>query len=93
MGARYFLTVICPECGTEEEDVYYAPTCDFVSHTCSGCGTGIDLEKYTGITYEDASNIAEIEAVILALTPKEAEYIDGRKMSCDEINRASGVFL
>jgi len=51
------------------------------------------LEKYTGITYEDASNIAEIEAVILALTPKEAEYIDGRKMSCDEINRASGVFL
>ena len=104
MGTRYFLTVVC-ECGVEEEDVCYAPTCGFVSHTCSGCGAVIDLEKRTGITYEDASNVAEIEAAIaetmkqnpemlpLALTPEEAEYISEREMSCDEINRASGFSL
>jgi len=104
MGTRYFLTVVC-ECGAEEEDVCYAPTCGFVSHTCSGCGTEIDLEKYTGITYKDASNRAEIEAIIagmmkqnpemlsLSLTPEEAEYISERKVSCDEINRASGFSL
>lgn len=55
MGDRYFLTVKCPSCDTIDEDVYYAPTCDFVSHTCSKCGARIDLAEYTGISYEDAS--------------------------------------
>ena len=64
MGTRYILTVVCPECGATEEGVYYAPTCGFVSHICSECKTEIDLEKHTGITYGDASNVAEIETAI-----------------------------
>jgi len=64
MGDRYILTVVCPECGSTEDDVYYAPTCGFVTHKCSGCGMEIDLETYTGITYVDASNAEMIEYLI-----------------------------
>jgi endogenous inhibitor of DNA gyrase (YacG/DUF329 family) len=63
MGDRYFLTVKCPQCGVITEDVYYAPTCDFFDFTCK-CGNVIDLEKYTGITYEDASNLSEITKLV-----------------------------
>lgn len=56
VGDRYFLTVKCPSCDIVDENVYYAPTCGFVSHVCSGCGAHIDLAEYTGISYEDASN-------------------------------------
>jgi len=61
MGDRYILTVVCPECGTEDDDVFYAPTCGFVTHKCSGCGIELDLEKYTGITYSDVSNAELLE--------------------------------
>lgn len=60
MGDRYILTVKCPKCGHEDDNVYYAPTCGFTEHKCS-CGHIVDLEKLTGITYEEASNRAEIE--------------------------------
>lgn len=63
MGDRYILAVKCPSCDTVDEDVYYAPTCDFVSHKCSGCGASIDLVEYTGVSYEEASNVGLIEAV------------------------------
>lgn len=63
MGDRYILDVECPECNNIDETVYYAPTCGFVSHTCSGCGTRIDLAEYTGISYEDASNADLIENI------------------------------
>ena len=63
MGDRYILPLICPTCGTEDDDVYYAPTCGFTTHRCSGCGAEIDLEQYTGITYEEASNKELIEAI------------------------------
>jgi len=59
MGTRYWLNVKCDKCGVILKDVYYAPTCDFVNVECN-CGNIIDLGKYTGITYEDASNIEEI---------------------------------
>ena len=49
MGDRYFLTVKCPKCGLSEEDIYYAPTCGFKTHTCR-CGHEVDLEEYTGIS-------------------------------------------
>lgn len=62
MGTRYVLEVKCPSCDTVDEDVY-APTCDFVSHTCSGCGVCIDLAEYTGISYEDASSLDLIEKI------------------------------
>jgi len=64
MGTRYILSVICPACGCVAEDVYYAPTCDFVNHTCCACGTVIELEEYTGISYEDASNRQEIDKML-----------------------------
>ena len=66
MGTRYFLTVKCPVCGHQDQDVYYAPTCGFVDWTC-GCGHVVDLEKLTGISYEEASNLVEIEAIIEAV--------------------------
>jgi ribosomal protein S27E len=67
MGDRYFLTVTCKGCGITVEDVYYAPTCDFVDWECPHCGEVTDLEEYTGITYEDASNVAAIREVLEAV--------------------------
>lgn len=64
MGDRYFLTVTCPKCGFYDDDVYYAPTCGFKSWRCEKCGQVIDLEKYTGISEEDASNRSEIEELL-----------------------------
>jgi len=68
MGDRYFLDVICPRCGHRDEDVYYAPTCGFTEYRCP-CGWLIDLGEYTGISYEDASNAAEISALIESQEP------------------------
>jgi len=45
MGARYISRIDCPKCGSIEE-VYYAPTCDFTTHKCSGCGYVIELAEY-----------------------------------------------
>jgi hypothetical protein len=64
MGTRYFITVICPQCGHEELDVYYAPTCGLASYICT-CGFEVDLEEVTGISYDEASNREEIEAAIM----------------------------
>lgn len=63
MGDRYFLEITCPECGLRDEEVYFAPTCDFVDWKCQ-CGYVVDLVKLTGITPEMASNKAEIAAAI-----------------------------
>ena len=64
MGTRYFLGVVCPRCGAEEEDVWYAPTCGVKTFTCSHCGYVVDLEAYTGISEEEASNRLEIESAM-----------------------------
>lgn len=63
MGTRYILEVKCPKCGALDDGVYYAPTCGFTTHECT-CGNVIDLEEYTGVSYEDASNAAEIEKLL-----------------------------
>lgn len=63
MGDRLILTVKCSECGHEDDDVYYAPTCGFTHHHCV-CGNVIDLEEFTGITAEDLSNADEIKKAI-----------------------------
>ena len=63
MGTRYYIPVTCPECKFHDNDVYYAPTCGFVTWTCR-CGHVVDLEELTGIGYDEASNIAEIEAIL-----------------------------
>lgn len=62
MGDRYFLTVACPSCGASDDSVYYAPTCGIIEHKCP-CGHVTDLEKYTGISFEDASNRKLLEKV------------------------------
>ncbi len=36
MGTRYYFDVKC-ECGQVDKNVYYAPTCGFLTHKCSGC--------------------------------------------------------
>jgi len=64
VGSRYILTIICPKCGYEDEDVYYAPTCGIMSWRCPECNKYINLEKYTGITYEMASNRGMIEEMV-----------------------------
>lgn len=69
MGTRYFVPALCPACGKRDE-AYYAPTCGFTTWMCE-CGHAIDLEAMTGISYEDASNAGEIEAVIANLVGEE----------------------
>jgi len=66
MGTRYILDVRCPECGFLNESVYYAPTCNFLTYACEGCGAEIDLEEYTGIRVEEASNSKRISEIIEA---------------------------
>ena len=63
MGDRYFISVRCPKCDYVDSDVYYAPTCGFINWNCPECNYEIDLEKYTGITYEDASNASIIKDI------------------------------
>jgi len=67
MGDRYFLQVTCPKCKFTEEDVYYAPTCGFTEWVCPKCGEKVDLEEYTGISYEDCSNAGLINAMVESL--------------------------
>lgn len=55
MGDRYIITVICSECGAKHLNVWYAPTCGVKEFECP-CGHVVDLEEYTGITEEQASN-------------------------------------
>ncbi len=60
MGDRYILPITCKKCGHFDDDVYYAPTCGIVDWFCPKCGNKVDLEKMTGISYDDASNLATI---------------------------------
>lgn len=64
MGTRYYITVVCSGCGHTDNDVYYAPTCGFTTHTCPECRTITDLEAYTGISEAEASNLAEIQDIV-----------------------------
>ena len=60
MGIREILEVTCPQCGFEDDDVPFAPTCDFVTWKCPECGFVVDLMAMTGISYEEASNADEM---------------------------------
>lgn len=62
MGNRYIISVLCV-CGNWDNDVCYAPICGWATHKCSKCGHVIDLEEYTGISYEEASNIDTIQSI------------------------------
>lgn len=55
MGDRYYLTVEC-ECGEKDGDVFYAPTCGFITWDCPACGKVINLEEYSGIDAEGCAN-------------------------------------
>ena len=50
-----------------DTDVYHAPTCGFIEWICPKCGEIVDLEKLTGITYEDCSNKELIRQIIEAI--------------------------
>ncbi len=71
MGDRYYIQVKCPKCSFLDNDVYYAPTCGFLDWICPKCNLKVDLEKYTGITYEEASNKDLIEEKIKELKKGE----------------------
>jgi hypothetical protein len=43
MGDRFFLPLPCASCGVINEDVYYAPTCDFTDFVCKSCGLINDI--------------------------------------------------
>ena len=65
MGDRYLIDVTCPKCGHHGKELQcYAPTCGFKTFVCSNCSFVIDLEQYTGISEEEASNRAKIEAIV-----------------------------
>ena len=64
MGARYIIEVKCPQCGFKDNDVNYAPTCGFTTWLCPHCSRIVNLEKYTGISKAEASNIQEIKELI-----------------------------
>lgn len=55
MGDRYIGEIKCPACGHEDE-YYYAPTCGFNEWICTKCDKVVNLEEYTGISKEEASN-------------------------------------
>lgn len=71
MGDRYLLTVECI-CGHVDNDVYYAPTCEFLEWRCPKCRGETNLEEYTGISYGDASNCEEIDILVRALVGRHA---------------------
>lgn len=69
MGDRFWINVTCPKCGFHHDDMAcYAPTCGITEWTCRNCDSVINLEEYTGVTKEDASNKAKIESVIKNLS-------------------------
>ena len=69
MGDRYFLEIVCHCCGFKSGEVYFAPTSGFVTWTCV-CGVTIDLYKYTGITYEESSNLDENRKIVEEISAK-----------------------
>ena len=56
MGDRYTLTMKCPRCGHEDDDVWYAPTSGFMTWECQKCNKVVDLEEYSGIDAEGTAN-------------------------------------
>jgi ribosomal protein S27E len=64
MGDRYFLQMKCTKCGTEDNEVYFAPTCGFTNWKCPTCGKLVNLIKHTGITAKMASNKVAIKKII-----------------------------
>jgi len=45
----------CPHCGELNDDVYYAPTCDFITHRCEHCNQvfGIQMGFYAVKTTDE----------------------------------------
>jgi len=82
MGDRYFITVTCPKCGHTEDNVYYAPTCDITEYKCP-CGCIVNLEELTGISYNDASNLAEIQKLCDNVAAKYEKDMEPRESNND----------
>ena len=89
MGDRYILSVGCPDCGFEDHDVWFAPTCDVTEWHCPHCGHTVDLVELTGITAEIASNATKIEQVIRAMDDETAMGLEHKL--CVKCPFCSGV--
>ena len=63
MGTRWVLEIRCPQCGFEDDNIPFIPTCDFMDWKCPKCDFVMDLLELTGISYEDASNVDEIAEI------------------------------
>lgn len=58
MGTRYFLMLHCPYCNELNEDVYYAPSCDFYTHRCDFCDKEFAISMgFNGRKLEDMSPV------------------------------------
>ena len=78
MGDRYYLDLNCPYCKEKViEEVYYAPTSNFLSHNCKNCKKEFfitadfnpikkeDWTKQMGKdAYNMASNLGEMKAIV-----------------------------
>lgn len=87
MGTRYYIDVTCPRCSRQEKEVYYAPTCGFNTWACQ-CGRVVDLERYSGLAYEDASNREEIEGLIHEYPKKVVSHTEQLRL----LKIAAGLF-
>ena len=45
MGDRWILSMKCPNCFYQEDDIYYAPTCGFTTWSCPNCHKVIEEEE------------------------------------------------
>lgn len=54
MGDRYFLDIVCPQCG-HTDVAYYAPTSGLLHWYCPYCIHEVDLELYSGINAESTA--------------------------------------
>ena len=61
MGDRYELIKDCVYCGALKEDIWYAPTCGFLTFICNKCGKenfivsdkDFTVKKIADVTYDD----------------------------------------
>jgi len=93
MGDRYNLTKECIYCGNTNDEVYYAPTCGFLTFICDKCKkenfitTDFKVKKIEDVTKKDvywaisnASNMMD-EKMIKECTNEFYNKLKGEKQN------------